>query len=1193
MWRETRRIVVPAVLGLLVGGCDGLSDVGEQEQTPPFAVITPLNQPFTTDAGSKVTLTVRSGAEVFLSGKESDGTVVPVIRYEWSELNAPAQDLRAKFQIVDRNNNTISFTAPAVSSDTTLDFRLTVIDSNGNTDQADASVTVRPIPDPNRFLSYDLDAAGTFVVTAVTDRLVAGDELLSDAPFTITLERRVSYFDFDGNRRENVSLDTRQIHGGWLAGYGASPDCDDPHNPRFSASVPALDMDDVTARVQSTDPRRAMDPARIDEAELTLRISISLDAGGGLPANALPGTCVDDSAGSVVLGSAKPDVGAALLAADGVSGERIVGLEQLLGAPTTTLDTQTSAAAYYRTIDDAVSYAQKATFSGWLKATGFLPQDATRIDWEDLAALASTGAHAIYTNNFDLGFGRDMYMRVVACDDGQLPALGQAIDPAKIGQCDIAGVVVNYASLEAAAKKLGPIVAVAMEYSSGPHTSGERITKFYTFAPNRRTGDYDRVLSVNLDGRGEKYMPGVCTVCHGGTPAGLDPAATGADGQPLYGNGGDVDAGFLSWDLDSFLFADTDQGFTGNPGDASLRDLYTRSSQEAAMRRLNQLAYLTFADPAAAPGRFALARELVEGWYGGPGLPDATFFGAFVPAGWDPAQTPDSPADADDVYLDVFAQNCRACHVLQVPGSGVDNQLAVGSYRDLFDNAKLLDLFTAGRMPFARHTMDRFWIGTGAGSVPADALANHLAALEPPLVLEPPGQPQACFSGLASALVPGEAERLDASCSRFASSLSWTLEKPAGSDAVLAFADSSAPVYPVLLGVDSKGTYTVTLNVPGAEPFALSQDRVNSVPVPPVIDPISIAPGETLDVDILGQTTGGDGDLVLSQAASSDPTIASVMQIDGSIRITGEQLSGTEVTVSYLIAELDPEDSVAGQFNVKVTANLTANPVTATAAMRRTGTSLAAVPATSINLAASVVGAAGAPLSFRTYEATPGQQLIGRDGAKGQITVDGATGIVSYKPPAGRMTRFVRTGGATVALDASDRFQYEVCYVNDPSICANNTVTVTIEGREDQQNILFSGLHTSNSNAFNASATADCAGCHGNAGYPPWLNLGSAKATYCALVQGSDGGLNRDPNVYGYDSGRAFVIRGAPGTSAIYLKGQGKLGHEQPVDFVPAPGSDDSTVNGSVEGTTTLHQLILNWIAEGAYFTDASDQSCP
>jgi mono/diheme cytochrome c family protein len=216
------------------------------------------------------------------------------------------------------------------------------------------------------------------------------------------------------------------------------------------------------------------------------------------------------------------------------------------------------------------------------------------------------------------------------------------------------------------------------------------------------------VLSIDLDGRGEKFMPGVCTVCHGGTPRGLDARA-----PERYGNGGDVDGAFLPWDLDSLLYSDTDPAFSnaGDPdfptSEQELAAAFARAPQEAQFRRLNQLAWLTYGDE----DRFELARDLVEGWYGGAGFPSTEFDGHYVPVGWR-ADTEGNPEDAPSVYLDVFARSCRSCHVMHVPGPSGTGQFSISSYADLAGAIDLTTQLESGRMPLARQTMDRFWLPT-------------------------------------------------------------------------------------------------------------------------------------------------------------------------------------------------------------------------------------------------------------------------------------------------------------------------------------------------------------------------------------------------------------------------------------------------------------------------------------------------
>ena len=171
--------VFAACAALALGACGGLSDVGNQDNddTPPTAAAVVLNQPFSTDAAGKVTTRVRSGTEVFLSGKDSDGSVAPVLKFEWQLLTQGAT--ASQVRLVTRNKNTISFPAPAVLQDTTLQLRLTVTDANGKTAQRDVDVTVIAIPDGNHFLSYDLTAPRTLRLSAMTSRDVPAAELTS------------------------------------------------------------------------------------------------------------------------------------------------------------------------------------------------------------------------------------------------------------------------------------------------------------------------------------------------------------------------------------------------------------------------------------------------------------------------------------------------------------------------------------------------------------------------------------------------------------------------------------------------------------------------------------------------------------------------------------------------------------------------------------------------------------------------------------------------------------------------------------------------------------------------------------------------------------------------------------------------------------------------------------------------------
>jgi hypothetical protein len=711
---------------LLITSCSGSpGDVGDQAGLAPTAIITAIGHPYQTDAdGSATTMTVRSQSEVTLSAKDSVNGSAPILDFSFAQT-----DSNERIATLTRVNNSVSFAAPAVTTETSYTFRLTVTDANREIDEAQVDIAVKPVPDPNRFLVYTR-APVTYTIVAVpavsvpADRAADADDTLGE--FTITVQRLLTYRDRSGTVHADVPLDVEpnpsaiQIQGAWLARTGASASCvAAPENPRFVLEIPSLDQDDLNVLVQSGDRSRQLELADIDEASLNLNISIAPRSGA-----ITPGLCV--------LSSADPNQP---LVAPTRESTR-VSVQQLRGAPTDALDTLASATAYYRAIGDENA---KTTFFEWLSANGF----------DRNAANLGADAHAVYTNNYDLGFGRDMYAKVGACDSPQL----------SIGGCDVSSVVINYPSLEGASKKLAPIVAVAMEYKATPTSGGRRIVKFYAYAPDARSavGDYRRVHSVNLDGRGEKYIPEACTVCHGGTPGGLD-----SNGE--YVNGGDVNGAFLPWDLDTLLFSDTDRSFSAT--DEALRAQLTRAAQEGELRKLNASAYLTYGDA----NRFALARELVSGWYRPGPLPVAqldqvlsgSHFGAFVPPGWQASGldgvatgsvpgsgNDDNPADAALIYVRVFAPYCRSCHTVQLPNSkvgdvrqaafcdadrpmsertvGAGRQRPIGCYWQMTSDPELAKRLSEGTMPFARLTMDRYWVPLTANETPAgELLATHL-----------------------------------------------------------------------------------------------------------------------------------------------------------------------------------------------------------------------------------------------------------------------------------------------------------------------------------------------------------------------------------------------------------------------------------------------------------------------------------
>ncbi len=84
---------------------------------------------------------VTSGDPVTLNGSASDpdGTIVA---YSWTQIAGPTVPLQGE------DTATLSFTAPDVSADTVLRFRLTATDDCGGSASDEAAVTVSPVPPP-------------------------------------------------------------------------------------------------------------------------------------------------------------------------------------------------------------------------------------------------------------------------------------------------------------------------------------------------------------------------------------------------------------------------------------------------------------------------------------------------------------------------------------------------------------------------------------------------------------------------------------------------------------------------------------------------------------------------------------------------------------------------------------------------------------------------------------------------------------------------------------------------------------------------------------------------------------------------------------------------------------------------------------------------------------------------------------
>lgn len=207
---------------------------------------------------------------------------------------------------------------------------------------------------------------------------------------------------------------------------------------------------------------------------------------------------------------------------------------------------------------------------------------------------------------------------------------------------------------------------VNMEYSPGPN--GDRITKFYIYdaAGNRKNSTF---FDPNVATREELYLPNGCAACHGG---GRKDFAT---------RGGKTGGGFIAFDFNVFEYG----------------ALTSRTDNEANVKKLNKGVLMT--NPPGA------VKSLINGLYGGKGLPFATQYSAYRPSTW----------NTEPALWNVVVTDCQGCHTLsEQEVLNLDYWKSnVGSFREEVLREKL--------MPNSPYANRRFW-NTDHHNIVEDAL---------------------------------------------------------------------------------------------------------------------------------------------------------------------------------------------------------------------------------------------------------------------------------------------------------------------------------------------------------------------------------------------------------------------------------------------------------------------------------------
>src|SRR6266446_10812987 len=249
----------------------------------------------------------------------------------------------------------------------------------------------------------------------------------------------------------------------------------------------------------------------------------------------------------------------------------------------------------------------------------------------------------------------------------------------------------------------------AIEWSASPCvpnldppdcSSTVKFAKYYNFS----SADGTRQLTVDLDGKGKKAMPGPCITCHGGRGDPLTPVeGTPAKPRfPLVENSlsrkrGDTDGRLQGLNVGSFEFSE--------------REGFTRKDQEASLRDFNQWVLCTYPlagapsgaedacrIPAGANEWQGTAAEMIKAWYG-LGM-TGTFQDNYVPSGW---------SGNPSLYTNVVAPFCRTCHSLRgtVNQSDIDF-ISLVKFQGYADRIKS-HVFDRGNMPLALIVYEDFW----------------------------------------------------------------------------------------------------------------------------------------------------------------------------------------------------------------------------------------------------------------------------------------------------------------------------------------------------------------------------------------------------------------------------------------------------------------------------------------------------
>ena len=446
------------------------------------------------------------------------------------------------------------------------------------------------------------------------------------------------------------------------------------------------------------------------------------------------------------------------------------------------------AEAYYTAVDPN---NERTTLAQWKSVNGFNSGDVN---------------HIIFRDRIDLGYGRDMYSKSDENGNFAFYVENYVVQLAE-------GDVTTYGALSLdaaiATDEEFHISTNAIEYSpiDSNDPDSEKILKLFTFSVKNSEDIKERATSIDLDGRGEKFMPTACLVCHGGTM------------YPLNTDG--------SFSVES-LRSPRLNTLNTNHFTFSDQSGYTEEDQKLAIKAMNLLVHTSYSDAqnldenTKARWSADFAMEINSGAYNGDYSTD-DYSDDYIPDGW--KQNANRPDGVERLYLEVVKDHCIACHSVrgssagenitrQINGQDVSlgNAINLSSYEKFisYEESIIELVYRRGLMPMSLLNYSRFWESPEAAPTILASFLPSFDAFDNNGEISEPKRPVAVTT---TSRLSSSPLTLDASASYLAESYSWeVVSTPIDAVATL----SASTGITTTLSADVNGDYVIQLTANNA-----------------------------------------------------------------------------------------------------------------------------------------------------------------------------------------------------------------------------------------------------------------------------------------------------------------------------------------------------------------------------------------